>query len=73
VVARLGTALGAHARDHDISQLAGERLRSHGGLAEQVVPFILSHPLKAGRAESGAGSPLRNYDVFSVLLNDVEV
>jgi len=73
VVARSGVALGAHARDHDISQLSGERLRSHGGLAEQVVPFILSHPLKAGLVEGRAGKPLRNYDVFSVLLNDVEV
>jgi phosphonoacetate hydrolase len=44
VVARSGVALGDHASDHDISQLAGERLRSHGGLAEQVVPFILSSP-----------------------------
>ena len=70
---RSGVALGGHAGDHDLSQLSGERLRSHGGLAEQVVPFILSHPLKAGRVEGGAGKPLRNYDVFSVLLNDVKV
>lgn len=73
VVARSGVALGAHARDHDISQLSGERLRSHGGLAEQVVPFILSHPLKAEAIEGRAGIPLRNYDVFSLLLNDMKV
>ncbi|WP_315743453.1 MULTISPECIES: phosphonoacetate hydrolase [unclassified Bradyrhizobium] len=73
VVARSGVALGARARDHDVSQLAGERLRSHGGLAEQVVPFILSHPLRPGLAEGRAGQRLRNYDVFSALLNDVEV
>jgi phosphonoacetate hydrolase len=73
VVARSGVALGDHASDHDLSQLSGERLRSHGGLAEQVVPFILSHPLKAERVEGRAGKPLRNYDVFSVLLNDMEV
>jgi phosphonoacetate hydrolase len=70
VVARSGVALGDHAGDHDLSQLSGERLRSHGGLAEQVVPFIISHPLKTGRVEGGA--PLRNYDVFSVLLNEVK-
>ena len=72
VVARSGVALGARARDHDLSQLSGERLRSHGGLAEQVVPFIISHPLKTGRVEGGVGKPLRNYDVFSVLLNEVK-
>ncbi|MFH1558693.1 MAG: phosphonoacetate hydrolase [Pseudomonadota bacterium] len=68
VIAGKGIALGAHARDHDLSQLSGARLRSHGGLEEQVVPFILSHPLKADRA---GRLQLRNYDVFSVLLNDV--
>jgi phosphonoacetate hydrolase len=68
VVARKGIALGARARDHDLSQLSGERLRSHGGLEEQVVPFILSHPLKDNVS---ARLQLRNYDVFSVLLNDV--
>ena len=72
VVARSGVAIGAHASDHDLSQLSGERLRSHGGLAEQVVPFIISHPLKTGRVEGGAGKPLRNYDIFSVLLNEVK-
>ena len=73
VVARSGVTLGGHASDHDLSQLSGERLRSHGGLAEQVVPFILSHPLKAEAAEGRAGKPLRNYDVFSLLLNDMKV
>jgi phosphonoacetate hydrolase len=68
VLAGKGIALGAHARDHDLTQLSGARLRSHGGLEEQVVPFILSHPLKADRA---GRLQLRNYDVFSVLLNDV--
>ncbi len=68
VIAGKGIALGAHARDHDLSQLSGARLRSHGGLEEQVVPFILSHPVKADRA---GRLQLRNYDVFSVLLNDV--
>jgi phosphonoacetate hydrolase len=72
VIATKGVALGARAVDHDLAQLAGERLRSHGGLAEQTVPFIVSHPLRpdAARAEQGA---LRNYDIFAVALNSVEV
>jgi phosphonoacetate hydrolase len=68
VVARKGVAIGSHARDHDLSQLAGTRLRSHGGLAEQVVPFIVSHPVRRAGVDA---TPLRNYDIFSVLLNDV--
>ncbi|WP_108662196.1 phosphonoacetate hydrolase [Acuticoccus kandeliae] len=69
-IAAPGFALGAHRADHDLSALAGTRLRSHGGLAEQAVPFILSHPLnEAYRAK--ASGPLRNYDIFDFALNGV--
>ncbi|HQZ11354.1 MAG TPA: phosphonoacetate hydrolase [Devosia sp.] len=68
VVADRGVALGATRAEHDLSALAGQRLRSHGGLSEQRVPFILSHPLNASyRARSGAG--LRNYDIFDFAIN----
>ncbi|QIB33634.1 phosphonoacetate hydrolase [Ancylobacter pratisalsi] len=63
-----GTALGARASDHDVGQLAGERLRSHGSLSEQRVPFILSHPL-TGAADTAR---LRNFDIFDFALNRVE-
>lgn len=70
VVATRGTALGSHADAHDLSTLAGSRLRSHGGLAEQEVPFVLSHPLKdAYRHRARAG--LRNFDIFDFALNGV--
>jgi phosphonoacetate hydrolase len=68
VVAQRGCAIGSRAVEHDLSQLAGERLRSHGSLAEQPVPFILSHPLipeAAARAVAG----LRNFDVFELAIN----
>lgn len=71
VIADKGFALGGHAVDHDLTQLAGERLRSHGGIFEQEVPFILSHPLSsdyAGRAKLG----LRNFDIFEYAINGVE-
>jgi phosphonoacetate hydrolase len=71
VIASKGVALGAHQRDHDLSQLAGTRLRSHGGFEEQVVPFILSHPLLTPPSRNGL-MPLHNYDVFWVLLNMLE-
>lgn len=65
-----GVALGAHAADHDLGALAGARLRSHGGLAEQRVPFILSRPLsRAYLAKADAG--LRNFDIFDFALNGV--
>lgn len=70
VIAAPGFALGACAADHDLSQLAGTRLRSHGGLAEQVVPFLISHPLSgpvADRLADGA----RVWDIFDAALNGV--
>ncbi|MDF2999008.1 MAG: phosphonoacetate hydrolase [Xanthobacteraceae bacterium] len=69
VIGAAGVALGARAGDHDLSQLAGERLRSHGSLAEQRVPFILSHPL---RAPGDVPETLRNFDIFDFALNRVE-
>ncbi|WP_296520154.1 phosphonoacetate hydrolase [Rhodoplanes sp.] len=70
VVAARGIALGARAADHDLSQLAGERLRSHGSLAEQPVPFLLSHPLTADYAARAANG-LRNFDIFDFAINGV--
>jgi phosphonoacetate hydrolase len=70
VVAERGVALGSRAVEHDLSQLAGERLRSHGGTAEQAVPFILSHPLNAAYAARTTAA-LRNYDIFEYALNGV--
>lgn len=67
VIARLGVALGARAAEHDLSGLAGERLRSHGGIAEQRVPFLVSAPL--AHAWCMAHSPLRNFDIFDAALN----
>lgn len=70
VVGAPGVALGATRGEHDLSALAGQRLRSHGGLSEQEVPFILSRPLNAeyaARAQAG----LRNYDIFDFAINGV--
>jgi phosphonoacetate hydrolase len=66
------TVVGARREDHDLSQLAGHRLRSHGGLGEQKVPFLLSRPLNAVYRERAAGEPLHNYDIFDFVLNGVE-
>ncbi len=41
------TVIGASEAEHDLSALAGHRLRSHGGAFEQTVPFLLSRPLSA--------------------------
>ena len=66
------TAIGAARAEHDLSGLAGHRLRSHGGLGEQAVPFILSRPLTAEYQQIAATRRLRNFDIFDFVLNGVE-
>lgn len=66
------TVVGARREDHDLSQLAGHRLRSHGGLGEQKVPFLLSRPLNAAYWKRAKERPLHNYDIFDFALNGVE-
>lgn len=62
-----GVALGARAAEHDLGQLSGERLRSHGGLFERTVPFLLSRPLDP--AWQAAHPVLVNYDIVDAALN----
>ena len=65
------TAIGASCAEHDLSGLAGHRLRSHGGLGEQLVPFILSQPLTPEYRDIAATRRLRNFDIFDFALNGV--
>jgi phosphonoacetate hydrolase len=67
-----GTVVGARREDHDLSQLAGHRLRSHGGLGEQRVPFLLSRPLNARFRERAENHRLHNYDIFDFALNGLD-
>jgi phosphonoacetate hydrolase len=66
------TAIGARRAEHDLAGLAGHRLRSHGGLCEQPVPFILSQPLTGKYQDIAATRRLRNFDIFDFVLNGVE-
>ncbi|WP_437194075.1 phosphonoacetate hydrolase [Planctomicrobium sp. SH527] len=52
---------------HDLSQLA-EKLRSHGGRYEEMVPMILSEPLSP-RYYALASADSRNFDIFDFTCN----
>ncbi|HWE15741.1 MAG TPA: phosphonoacetate hydrolase [Hyphomicrobiaceae bacterium] len=69
VFADRATVVGARRQDHDLTQLAGHRLRSHGGLGEQRVPFLLSRRLSPPYLARAQDRPLRNYDIFDFALN----
>lgn len=66
VISQGPLALGGTPEGHDLSGLNGP-LRSHGGLAEQRVPFILNRPV----TDVPASRRLRNFDIFDVALNNV--
>lgn len=67
------TVLGATAAEHDLSALAGHRLRSHGGRGEQAVPFLLSHPLTPEYRARAGSARLRNFDIFDYALNGIAI
>src|SRR5207248_1088181 len=65
------TVIGASAAEHDLSALAGHRLRSHGGACEQRVPFLVSEPVIGEYREIAESRSLRNFDIFEFALNGV--
>src|SRR3989442_1033719 len=72
VISRADTCIGASEKDHDLSGLRGHRLRTHGGISEAKVPFILNRPLRAEYAARAAAGPLRSYQIFDFAINGVE-
>lgn len=58
------TVLGRRHGAHDLLQLRGSRLRSHGGPHEATVPFLVNRRLKPGFARRA--DQLRNADAFSI-------
>eukprot|EP00939_MAST-03C_sp_MAST-3C-sp1_P002631 g2631.t1 len=67
VVADKATVLGRTTDFHDLGQIP--RLRSHGAISEQIVPFLSNVGLESDDSEALRGGSLRNFDLFSVLLN----
>ena len=72
VIGDTHTTIGSSSAEHDLKGLKGHRLRSHGGLSEQIVPFILSHPLNAEYAALAGRRRLRNFDIFDFALNGIQ-
>jgi phosphonoacetate hydrolase len=71
VVSGRGVALGTSPEEHDLRQLAGSSLRSHGGRYEEMVPLIFSRPMR-GAYRRAAGIDPRNFDAFEFTLNGTD-
>lgn len=65
VIARANAVIGSREDEHDLSNLGGHRLRTHGGLSEQDVPLLMSRPA----VHTSEGRQWRNFDMFDLLLN----
>lgn len=66
LIAAEHAVIGSRRDAHDLSQLGGHRLRSHGGLSEQNVPLLRSEGVLSDEV-SLAG--WRNFDIFDLALN----
>jgi len=71
VIGDIGTVIGAAEAEHDLSNLADARLRSHGALTEARVPFILSRPVSA-EYQVRAARGLKSHQIFEYALNGVD-
>ncbi|MSO94060.1 MAG: phosphonoacetate hydrolase [Rhodospirillales bacterium] len=72
VISEKETCVGAAAADHDLAGLKGHRLRTHGGVSEARVPFIISAPLNAAYAARGKRGGLKSHHIFDFAINGVE-
>lgn len=67
VLSRRDVVLGRTPEYHNLSALEGG-LRSHGGRYEEMVPFLISEPLKPEYRASASCDP-RNFDIFDFTCN----
>lgn len=67
VVSKKNAVIGSRKEEHDLSNLGGHRLRSHGGLSEQRIPLLMS--TASEEAANEQTQQWRNFDIFDLLLN----
>jgi phosphonoacetate hydrolase len=69
VISDAGTCIGTTRAAHDLSGLEGHALRTHGGISESRVPFVVNRPLNETYAARAARGGLKNYQVFDFAIN----
>ncbi len=69
VISNENYCLGMGRDDHDIAGLNGERLRTHGGISERDVPFVISSPLNSDYSARAQSEQLKNYQIFDYAIN----
>lgn len=72
VIAEANAVIGGAAREHDLSALRDARLRSHGGVSEARVPFIISQPLNHDYRQRAASGGLKSHQIFEFAINGTQ-
>jgi phosphonoacetate hydrolase len=72
VISTANVCIGASEAEHDLSGLHGHRLRTHGGVSEAKVPFILNAPLSDEYKLKAGVATLKSYQVFDFALNGAQ-
>jgi phosphonoacetate hydrolase len=73
VIADIDVVIGGAQADHDLSTLKDARLRSHGGVTEARVPFILNKPLNAEYVRRALLGNLRSRQLFDFAINGTQL
>jgi phosphonoacetate hydrolase len=69
VVSDWNTCVGAAKADHDLTGLKGHRLRTHGGVSEARVPFVVSEPVSDTYLKKAKAGVLKSHHIFEYALN----
>ena len=69
VISSWDTGIGSSESEHNLSDLQGFPLRTHGGLSDQPVPFIVSAPLNDAYAARAASGRVRNWHIYDYVIN----
>ncbi len=71
VVSDARTCVGASRDAHDLEGLKGHRLRTHGGVSERKVPFIISEAINDEYGSRAARRTLKSHEIFDFAINGV--
>ena len=69
VMSSWDTGIGSSESEHDFSDLQGFPLRTHGGVSDQPVPFIVSAPLNDTYVARAASGRVRNWHIYDYVVN----
>jgi phosphonoacetate hydrolase len=69
VIATRDACVGGAEKEHDLTGLEGHRLRTHGGVTEARVPFVISEPVSDDYRQLATTKPLHSYQLFDFAIN----